>query len=230
MTMPTSQKKVDAGRIKGSIVIPTAVEVDLLWNLANGKTNMKCVMGGIVAGGFTATSAIAQTVFASITGSAAWTAYAAYVHTTASFAGVQLRDLRAANNPYVKSTGAAVAGTGAGTALSSSLAIPINLPTAFAGRGFRGRVYLPGLDSGADVSGTGLILAAAVTAAVNFVIQVQTSLTASGITLALKQPARQQYTGVTGAVHTARAAQITAVTTPQSRTAYFATQRRRSQP
>ena len=230
MTMPVSQKKTDAGRIKGAYTLPNGIEVDLLWNLANGKTNMKCVTGGIVAGGFVATSAIAQAVFASITGSAAWTAYAAYVHTTASFAGVQLRDLRSLNNPYVKSTGAAVAGTGAASALSSSLAIPINLPTAMAGRGFRGRVYLPGLDSAAEIAGTGLILAAAVTAAVNFMIQVQTSLNASGITLALKQPARQQFTGVTGAVHPARAAGMTAITTPQSRTAYFATQRRRSQP
>lgn len=219
---------MDAGRVKGAITFTNGIEVDLLWNLANGKLGVKNVMGGIVAGGFVATSTVAQAVYAAIIASASWTAYVPYIHSTAAFAGVQLRDLRQANNPFVKSTGTATAGTGAATALSSGLAIVVNLPTAFAGRSMRGRVYLPGIDSSAEIAGTGLVLAAAVTAAVNFVTAVQTALTASSITLAIKQPGRQQYNGVTGTLHLIRPANMQQVTTPQSRTAFFGSQRRRS--
>lgn len=229
MTMPVSQKRTDAGRQKGAVIIPSGLEVDLLWNLANGKLGVKNVLGGIVAGAFAPTAVIAQAIYAAIIASGQWTAYAAYVHTTAAFAGVQLRDIRSPNNPYVKSTGAATAGTGANSALASGIAIPINLGTAFSGRGYRGRVYLPGLDSSAEVAGTGLILGAALTAAINFLTEVQTALTAQSITLALKQPNRVQYQGITGTVHAARSANMQLVTTIQSRTPYFGSQRRRSQ-
>lgn len=229
MTMPVSQRRIDAGRVKGAVVIGSAVEVDLLWNLANGKTMSKNVLGSIAGSGFQATVAIAQAIYAAIIASGSWTAWAAYMHTTAALAGVQLRDLRQPSMPFLKSTGGATAGTGAGSALSSALSVIVTLQTNFAGRGFRGRVYLPGLDSGAEIAGTGLVLGAAQTAAVNFVTAVQTAMTASGLTLALKQPSRQAYQGVTGTQHLARNPNVQQVTTITTRTAYFGSQRRRSQ-
>lgn len=218
----------DPGRIPGPVIIPNAIEVDLLWTLASGKTGIKNVLHGQVAGGFTPTATIAQAIYAAIVGSAQWTAYAPYLHTTASFVGVQLRDLRTANNPFVASTGAATAGTGAGSALPPGVSIPITLRTASAGRGFRGRLYLPGLDSATLVAGTGAILAAAVTAAVNFVTEVQTALTAQSITLSIAQPARQAYTGRKGRAIPARGANIANVTSIVNRLATFTSQRRRS--
>lgn len=230
MTMPVSVRRFDAGRIKGPVVIASAIEVDLVWNLANGKLNAKTVLGGIVGSGFTPSVAIAQAIYAAIIASGSWTAWAAYMHTTAAFAGVWLRDLRPPGSfPYIHSTGGPTAGTGAGSALSSALAVVVNLPTNFAGRAFRGRAYLPGLDSGAEVAGTGLVLGLANTAAVNFMIEVQTALTAQSITLGIKQPGRQAYTGVVGTPHIARNANITPVTTPKTSTLYFGSQRRRSQ-
>jgi hypothetical protein len=217
----------DLGRIPGPIVIPNCIEVDLLWNLASGK-QVKNVMHGQVAAGFNATAAIAQAVYASIIGSGSWTAWAAFLHTTAAFAGVQLRDLRAANFPFVASTGAATAGTGAGLALPPGVSLVISERTASAGRNFRGRIYLPGLDSGALVAATGAASAAANTAALNFINQVGTSLGLSAITASIANPARQAYTGRKGRAIGARAAAVVNVTSNVARLTALTSQRRRS--
>ena len=218
----------DLGRIGGPIVIPNCVEVDLVWNLASGK-QVKNVLHGSVSGGFVDTAAIAQAVYASIIGSASWTAWAAYVHSTAQLAAVNIRDLRAANLPLVTSTGGATAGTGAATALPPGSAVVVTLRTAGAGRGFRWRLYLPGLDSALLTAATGAASAAANTAALNFVTAVQTAMTASGITLAIANPARQAYTSArTGVLHGARAAGVVAVTSIVTRLTALTSQRRRS--
>jgi hypothetical protein len=217
----------DGGRIPGPVVVPNAIEVDLLWTLASTK-QVKNVLHGQVAAGFNATAAVAQAIYAAIIASGQWTAWAAYLHTTAQFAGVALRDLRAANMPLVQSTGAAVSGTGAGLALPPGVSLVITERTASAGRGFRGRVYLPGLDSGCLVAASGAILAAANTAAVNFMTEVETAMTASGVTHSILNPARQLYTGKKGAIHLARPANIVNITSVVARGVALTSQRRRS--
>jgi hypothetical protein len=224
---------VDPGRIKGPVVIPNAIEVDLIWNLPSGK-QVKNVLHGQVAAGFNATAAVAQAIFASITGSAAWTTYAAQLSNQTQLAAVQLRDLRAANFPYVASTGAAVAGTSATAALPPGVSLVVTERTASAGRAFRGRVYLPGLATVALVTATGAATAAANSAALGFMNQVSTSLTASGITLSIANPARQAYIGratspgAVGRSIPARAAAIVNVTTMVTRLTALTSQRRRS--
>jgi hypothetical protein len=227
MTMPQSLAAFDAGRIKGPVILPAGIEVDLVWNLASTK-QIKNVLHGQVAGGFTATAAVAQAVYAAIIASASWTAWAADVHSTASFAGVNLRDLRTPNMPVVQSTGGATAGTGALLALPPGSSLVVSLKTALAGRGFRGRVYLSGLDSVVLVAGTGALTGAANTNAVNFITAVQTALTTSGITLALANPARQAYTGRKGRAILARAANQVPVTSISTRLTALTSQRRRS--
>lgn len=217
----------DLGRIPGPIVIPNAIEVDLLWNLASGK-QVKNVLHGQVAGGFNATAAIAQAIYAAIIASASWTAYKPFINSNCSFAGVQLRDLRTANMPFVSSTGAVTPGTGAASALPPGVALVISERTAQAGRGFRGRIYLPGLDSVALTAATGAASAAANTAAVNFVTAVQTALTASAITLSISNPARQAYVGKNLRAIPARAAGIINVTSLVARLTALTSQRRRS--
>lgn len=217
----------DGGRIAGPIVVPNAIEVDLLWNLASGK-QVKNVLHGQVAAGFSATGGIAQAIYAAIIASGQWTAWAALLHSTCSFAGVALRDLRSANLPLVTSTGAATPGTGAGSALPPGSALVITERTNSAGRGFRGRVYLPGLDSGVLTAATGAATAAANTAALNFMTEVETALTASGITHSILNPARQLYTGRKGAIHAARPAGIVNITSMVARTLALTSQRRRS--
>lgn len=217
----------DPGRIAGAIIIPNAVQVRLIWNLANGKQVFN-VLHGQVAAGFNATSAVAEAVRAAVAGSGQWTAWAAFLHTTVALAGVDLRDLRSANQPLAESTGGAVAGTGAGAALPPGVALVLTLRTNQSGRAFRGRVYLPGLDSGALTAGTGAFSAAAQTAAINFLTEVQGAMNANGMTLSIAQPARQQYTGKTGANHLGRAANIVNVTSIVSRINAAGSQRRRS--
>lgn len=227
MTMPQSVKRKDAGRIGGPIIIANCIEVDLVWNITGSK-QVKNVLHGQVAGGFTATAAIAEAVRAAIVASGQWTAYKPYVNAGCSFQGVNLRDLRTANMPLVSSTGGSTAGTGAGLALAAGVAACITLRTASAGRGGRGRVYLPGLDSTSLNTTTGNFLAAFQTAAQNFMTEVGTALAASAITLSIANPARQQFTGITGTVHPARPANLLNVTSNTMRSLTPTSQRRRS--
>lgn len=216
----------DGGRIPGVVIIPNTVQVRLFWTLPNGKTVYN-VMHGSVAGGFTATSTVAEAIFTAIKAAAGWTSWKARVNTGVSLAGVDLRDMRAANLPIVASTSAASPGTGAGTALPPGDALVVTLRTANVGRGFRGRVYLPGLDSSALAAG-GVAAAGTVADATSFVTAVQSALTGQSITLGIGQPARQAYTGKTGAAHVARAAGIAPVTSIVTRNNIIDHQRRRA--
>lgn len=217
----------DPGRIPGPIVVPNAVQVNIQFTLPNGKI-VQNILHGQVAAGFAATAAIAEAVRASIAGSAAWTSWAAFLNSATTFSAVAIKDLRSAGLPLVFSTGAAVAGTAAaGTnALPADTSVAITLRTAQAGRSKRGRVFLPGL-SNLGIATTGAMLATAQTAAVNLVTQFQTSMSASGITLSLINPARQAYTGRAGAAIPARAAGVVNVTSITSRSTTLRTQRRR---
>jgi hypothetical protein len=218
----------DPGRIPGPQIIPNTVEVVLNWELPNGKV-VHNVLHGRVAGGFSATAGVAEAIRAAITSGADWTGYAAQLNDGVSLLGVSLRDLRAANMPLVDSTGVAAAGTATGDALPPEVALVVTLRTAFAGRGFRGRVYLPGFDT-ASLDADGTATAGAISAARTFVQHVQTALTASGITLGIAQPARQAYTSPrTGAAIPARSATIVDVTNIVTRNDVFDSQRRRSQ-
>lgn len=208
-------------------MVPNAIEVDILWNITQSK-QVKNILHGQVASGFTATAAIAQAIYAAIIASGQWTSYKAFVNAGCSLAGVALRDLRTAGMPLVNSTGAATAGTGAGLALPPGVAAVVTLRTALAGRNARGRVYLPGLDSTVMNTTTGSFSAAFQTAAQNFVTEIETALTASAITHSILNPARQQYTGRKGAVHLARPANVVNVTSLLMRQLVPNSQRRRA--
>ncbi len=216
----------DAGRIAGAVVIPNCIQVRMLWTLPNTKTAYN-VLHGTVAGGFTATSAVAEAIFTALKAAAGWTSWRARVNSGVNLAGVDLRDMRTANQPVVASTSAAAAGTGAGTALPPGDALCVTLRTALAGRSYRGRVFLPGLDATALAAG-GVAAAGTVTDATSFVTALQTALTGQSIAMAIAQPARQSYVGSTGAVHIARAAAAAVVTSIVTRNNIIDHQRRRA--
>lgn len=216
----------DPGRIPGAVVIPNGIQVRLIWTLPNSKTVYN-VLHATVGGGFSATSTVAETIRAAIVASAGWTTLRPLLNSGVSFAGVDLRDLRSLNNPIFQSTGGAVAGTGAGTALPPGDALVVTLRTATVGRGARGRVYLPGWDSTAMAAG-GVAAAGTVTAATGFINAVSTAMSASGATLSIANPARAAYTGTTGAAHAARTAAMLLVTTVVTRNNIFDHQRRRA--
>jgi hypothetical protein len=216
----------DPGRIPGPIVIPNCIAVMVTWTLPNTKTVYN-VLHGQVAGGFSATSAVAEAIFTAIKGAAGWTSWKANVNSGVALAAISLRDMRTLNQPLVTSTTGTSAGTGAGTALPPGDALVVTLRSALAGRSARGRVYLPGLDSSALAAG-GVAAAGTMTNAKAFVDAVSTALTASAVTLAIANPARQSYTGTTGALHPARSAGITPVTSTVVRNNIIDHQRRRA--
>lgn len=216
----------DPGRIAGAVIIPNCVQVRVFWTLANGKTVYN-VLHGSVAGGFSATTAVADAIFTALKAAGGWTSWKARVNTTNSLAGVDLRDMRTPNMPIVASTTAVSAGTGVGGALPPGDAFCVTLRTALSGRGFRGRVYLPGLDLAALAAG-GVAAAGTLTDAASFVTAIQTALTASAIALAIGQPARATYVGTTGAVHAPRSAGVVPVTAIVSRNTIIDHQRRRA--
>lgn len=216
----------DPGRIAGAKVIPSCVEVRLKWTLPNSKTVFN-VLHASVGGGFAASSALIDAAFSAVVASGGWTGWKAKLNTTVSFAGMDLRDLRAANLPLSSSVAAASPGTGAGGALPPGDALCLTLRTAGAGRGFRGRVYLPGLDFSSLAAG-GVLAAATNTAAIAFLTAVQTAMTAQGMTLALAQPHRMAYTGKTGALHSDRPAAAVSVTSIEARNVIVDHQRRRA--
>jgi hypothetical protein len=216
----------DPGRIPGAVVIPNAIQVRLIWSLPNGRTVYN-VLHGSVAGGFSATTAVADAIFTALKANAGWTSWRAQLNTGVSITGIDLRDIRTANMPIVASTTAAAAGTGATGAIPPGDALVVTLRTALVGRGARGRVYLPGLDFSALAAG-GVASATAVTNSAAFVTGVQTVLTASSVTLAIANPARAAYTGSTGAAHAARPAGILPVTGIVTRNNIIDHQRRRA--
>lgn len=93
--------------------------------------------------------------------------YAALMPTTDALARVTFRDRRTANAPEFVGLVARV-GTNVTEALPGSNAVVVTLRTAFAGRGFRGRVYL-GQWSEAANAASGVIAAATSTAAAAFI-------------------------------------------------------------
>lgn len=216
----------DPGHIAGFQAIPNCVQVRLVWTISGGKTIYN-VMHGRVAGGFVPTGTIAENVFTAIKAAAGWTNWKVKVNTTAALAGFDIRDMRTPNNPIVPSTSAASAGTGAGVALPPGDAVCVTLRTAFAGRGFRGRVYLPGLDTGAIAAG-GLLAAGNDALAKGFVDAVSTAMTGQGMTLTIGQEPRSGYVGKTGATIPARVGGTADVTTTQVRNLIIDHQRRRA--
>jgi hypothetical protein len=218
----------DPGRSPGAFTVPNCVQMRLNWTLPNGKI-VHNVLHGRVAGGFAATTVAAQAIYAAIIASGSWTAWRPYVNAASSFQGVDLRDMRTLNQAIFASTGGSTAGTGAAVSLPAAAAICITLRTALSGQANRGRVYLPGIDSAADVSATGAILAAANTAAVNFVTAVQTAMTSGGLTMCIQNPPRIAYTGAkTGTLHPAREAGTVDVVGISARSTTFRSQRRRA--
>lgn len=217
----------DLGRIAGPVVIPSLVELHLVWILANGK-EVKNILHGEVPDAYSATSTSAENMRAAIAASAAWTAYKPYLHTTCAFQRVDLRDIRSPNLALVQSTGGAVAGTGAGNALPPEVALAVTLRTNHAGVGFRGRVYLCGFDDAA-LNGDGTAIAGLTSAAKGFVDAVSTAMSGQGLTLSLAQPQRNAYTSPrTGRAIAARAPSSLPITQTIVRDNVFDSQRRRS--
>lgn len=152
----------DPGYLPGPRIIPNACQVRLNWALTDGRIGHN-VCYSSYTGSPALSSTVAQSVFAQMTAGATWTGLAGFLASTTLFTGVTVLDMRSSTATAFDSTGSAVAGTAAGTALPDEVAAVITLRTGSRGPSGRGRVYIPGWSSTAVGPG-GVIAAAAVTA------------------------------------------------------------------
>lgn len=181
----------------GPLVVPSSVQVRLFWTY-NGISGVN-VLGGIVAGGYVNSQAIANAIDTAVKGHLTTSGLKALLATTTSLDAVGVRDVRAANQPEFIGTGAPVAGTGVGNPLPNELAAAITLRTALAGKSFRGRTYFSGaIVTQSDAAGR--IVAGFNTALTTFMTNVQGDLGASGITLAVLSRKLLQSNAVTAIV------------------------------
>lgn len=208
------------------MVIPNACQVRIRWNLADGKIGVNVLYCSIAAG-FQPTTTIAESIRAGLTSGATWTALAAFLATGVSLAGVDLKDVRAANLPYVSSTGASTPGTSASTAMPSEVAAVLSLRTDFTGPANRGRMFIPGWATNAIAAGD-VIAAAAVTALSNWGENMRAVvLSGQSMGLSIGHPARAAYTGSSGTQHPARAAGLVTCRSIACRDNHWDTMRRR---
>jgi hypothetical protein len=216
---------MDPGHIGGPKVIPNCVEVSLRWGLGDTRIAVN-VLHATIPGSFSPTTPIANALVTGLTSGAAWTALAGFLATTASFAGISLRDLRSKDLPIVGSGIGGPAGTSASTEMPDEVAAVVTLRTIKVGPGNRGRFYVPGWASNAV--GTGNVIAAgAVTALQNWADTIPTVMASQGMTFALGQVERAAYTGSTGTAHDHRDAGTLTITAQTVRDNHWDTQRRR---
>jgi hypothetical protein len=222
--------KTDPGRIPGPVTIPQCAQVRLFWTLGNGKT-VTNVLHGAYTGSFNPTVTMADQLQTAMNAALTSSNLAGQLHNSTALFGVGLRDISAAHTTEFLSNQTSQPGTGTGTALPPQTALVVTLRTGLAGQGGRGRVYIPGWASIADV-GNGVATVAATSAAQSFINTFSTAINQTGIalTFVIAHPARAAYTGKTGTAHAARPASTVPITGIFVENAVWDTQRRRAEP
>lgn len=170
--------------VPGPVVIPNCAQVSITW-LQNSMVIMNVLHGNLTAAG-PLNPNIAETIFSALKANAATTTWLTHVTTGMSLTGVRVKDLRAANNPTLLSTGVAVLGTGAGAAVPQDCALAVTLRTAFSGKGYVGRAYLGGLTV-TDLADSRHWASGVQTPAINFMNAINSAMTASGLPWVLAQ-------------------------------------------
>lgn len=210
--------------VAGPVVIPNCVEVRLVWS-NNGRTFKNVLHGNLTAAG-PLNPTIAETLFSAFKTQLTSSSWGAMIHTTTTMTGVEVKDLRAGNNPTLLSTGAAAAGTGTGNASPLSTALVFTLKTAQSGRAFRGRAYLAGLAPIA-IADSLHGAAAAFTNGIAFLNGVNSVMGTQGFPLVVAQRALQAGTDKHGNPLPARAAAVVPVTSINNVNNRLDSQRRR---
>jgi hypothetical protein len=214
------------GYIPGPLVIPQCLEVRLKWTLPNDRLATN-VLHAFLDTGATIPTGLADTLFAGISTSGAFTALAVYLSDATLFTSIDVKDLRVAGGTISESTGVAVAGTDTTNALPEEVALAVTLRTAFSGRAFRGRTYLAGFGTAA-IDATGHAVTGLVTAAQGFMQDVSDQMFAAGTALVVAQRGHAAYTSpFTGNTVPAENAGVQFVTSISVRDNLFDSQRRR---
>lgn len=168
------------------LVIPNTVQVILQWG--NGTKFPRNVLHGTIGASTPVDVTMANSIMTAwnnLMGSSLLTAQLGLDQSTNS---VILRDVRNPNLAEVSSNVAGVVGTATGDDLPHQIACVLTIRTAFAGRGFRGRAYLPCWTEDSN-GASGQMSAAAKTAADAFAAGFIGVFTAGGVTLGVaKRP------------------------------------------
>lgn len=219
------------------LVIPNTIQVRLLWTLS-GSLGIN-VIHAIAPGAYAVNQTTTNTLAAAI--KAAFTAQLAVrMNPSTAIMRVGVRDLRQPNQAEFLDSGAAAGGTTVEDMLPANVASAVTLRTAKSGKSFTGRVYISGfVESSNDQNGT--TVSAAATAAVNFIVGVQSAMTGQGLQLAVASRPSEEKIVVETTNHndgtttlrtlshtTAKAGQSTPVTLIQSRVPGWESQRRRT--
>lgn len=210
---------VDPGHIPGPVFIPNCVSLRLIWQLPNGKT-----ASNVLHASYTVqparTQAFLNTIFTMVSTAFTASSHSNSLHTSCSLTAVGIRDMAqttpAGGYGELLSNLAAVPGAGTGDPLPANVSFVVSLKTGGRGQANRGRVYLPGFTEATN-GATGQISDAARNAAVDFLGRIDAGLTTNNLELAIAHPARQAYTGATGAQIPARSAgtvQVTGIVAP----------------
>jgi hypothetical protein len=216
---------LDPGAVGGPMILPDGVKVVLTWTLTDGHLGRN-ILYGRVAPTFVPSATIAEAIRGEITTGGQWTTLASFMAATGNLTRVELQDMRSEDNPLIPSTGAAVPGTSASTALPDEVAAVVTLRTAKTGPGNRGRYYVPNWASNALGAG-GVINAATVTALGTWANHVAARFVGNGLTPALGLRRRLEYIGSTGTLHEARDAMTLVITSQIVRDNHWDSQRRR---
>lgn len=201
MTMPTSVKKKDGGKIPGPFNVPSVIEIRAQMALPNTKLSFFALHGAYTTPPANM-QALATALFNAL--SSAWgTNLASLCPPQTIFQNVYVRDMTSYLNPVYTGTGTAVPGSSASPAMPAGAAIVLTEQIASRGRGMKGRIYTGGYATNAD-GGGGTISAAAQTGLNAFCTAIFNAITGQSLTPCVAQPARYQYQGVTGTVHPAR--------------------------
>lgn len=165
-----------------ALVIPNTVMVRVLWSLNGREANN--VLGMVVAGGFTVTQTVCNSLGNAIASAFNTSGFAADCPAGVTCNGIGMRDIRSADQAEFISVTSPVAGTASSDMLPRNVALVVTLRTALAGRRFRGRVYLGGISENAN-TGDAECATDVRDDARDFVTAIQTAMSAVGGQLAV---------------------------------------------
>ena len=222
----TSTRKVDGGRIPGAAAgqVVNCIQWKMFFLLANQKTAHTSFYGKS-QGSFVASAAAANAMFTALAGHLS-NRFGTWMNNQCRFEAVSVRDMSLSTNPEFRSTNASqVIGSNAGS-LPQDVSIVLTAQCVERGRGSKGRLYLPGW-ANVTTTTSGAIDPTLVTAVTAFGGDLVNELNAVALGACIPKVHRQEYTGLSGAVHPERQPHIADVTGYVCQNNEFDTQRRR---
>lgn len=221
-----STRKVDGGRIPGPAAgqVTNCIQWKMFFLLANQKT-AHCSFYGKSQGSFVSSAAAANAMFTAISGHLA-SRFGTWMNNQCKFEAISVRDMSLSTNPEFRSSQTATTPGNSAGALPQDVCIVLTAQCVERGRGSKGRLYLPGWNNTATTT-LGAIDPTLVSAVTAFGGDLVAELNAVALGACIPKVQRQEYTGLSGALHPARSAHIADVTGYVCQNNEFDTQRRR---